>query len=198
MDKFYIKEGDAWLGPLSEIEFEFRKAGKDSFEYWKPEFCKNQILHPSLCSHTKTWIKSRQEEEHKFIFESSQHEEAKSDKSINFIYSDKSLETNEENADETKSDREAGMRKKPQYEKAAVNSFKPGNLFKIIVIIIGFALVIISAYYVNSKLNLLFYQDTFIQESVRKMEYKTNDIMKETKVIKDMIDSVNLRMEKYH
>lgn len=204
MDKYYIKEGDTWLGPLSEIEFEFRKSGMDSFEYWKPEFCENHILHPSLCSHTKTWMKPQQHDEQKTIekkAESKAPETVQEKPAIknDVIISAKPLDPDEEELVE-KPGPESEKEQQPQQQVTDTGRHprEAGILFKIIVIIIGFVLVLGAGYYVNSKLSVLFYQDVIIQESVRNMEYYTRDMVDETKAIKSEIDSLNARIDKQY
>jgi len=198
MDKFYIKEGNVWLGPLSEIEFEFRKSELDSFEYWKPEFCSNHILHPGLCSHTKTWIRSQQKNKQDKVFESTQQEKEKLVRKGNNEYSAKPHKSEEESVEKTMQLSESKPETKQQFEQEEDRSHEVSTLFKVIVIILGFVMVIIAAFYVNSKFKELSNQDLMIRESFRYIEYNTRDMHDETKKIKDGIDSLNLKIEKQY
>jgi hypothetical protein len=195
MDKFYIKEGEMWLGPLSEIEFEFRKSGKESFEYWKTEFCSNHILHPQLCAHTKTWVKSSDEKK--------KTETVQAEKTVDQPDQRKEVILNAEAMDRPEESEEHPKIKETDSKQTIIrdtqketNTKEPGTWFKIMVIIIGFVLVLGAGFYVNSKLSVLFYQDIIIQESVRNIEYYSRDMIRETDEIKLEIDTLNARFNK--
>ena len=179
MDGYYIREENVWLGPLSEYEFKIRKAESDEFEYWEPGFCPNHVLHPHLCSHTKTWVKppvppkDKSEELHKQVI-------------LNAKPLDREDEIPEVPSTAEKHSKETEVKK--TREKALR---EPGMAFKLFVIIIGFMLVFAAGFYVNSKLSVMFYQDIIIQESVKDIEYYTRDMINETKEIRNNIDTLN-------
>ncbi len=183
MDSYYIKEGNVWLGPLSEHEFEHRKAGSDEFVYWKPGFCPNLVLHPHLCSHTKSWVKPQI---------------ATEDKPSEELHKPVILEAKPLDRDDEMIETPAQEGNKPAKEKVnktrKETSKDPGMAFKLFVIIIGFLLVFIAGFYVNSKLSVMFYQDIIIQESVKDIEYYTRDMINETKEIRNDIDTLNAVM----
>jgi len=184
MDSYYIKEGNVWLGPLSEHEFEHRKAGSDEFVYWKPGFCPNLVLHPHLCSHTKSWVKPP------IATEDNPSEELHKPVILNAKPLDPEDEMPEAPVEEDKK-----STKETEVKKVLEKTSKdPGMAFKLFVIIIGFILVFIAGFYVNSKLSVMFYQDIIIQESVKDIEYYTRDMINETKEIRNDIDTLNAVM----
>lgn len=185
-NKYYIKEGDVWLGPLSGTEFEFRKADVNEFAYWKPEFCSNHVLHPHLCKHIKKWVKP--EEPVKEKAEEKSIAEPLPAKPREVILGAEALEMDDKTVKSTE-EGESGKQIKPKDRKNQTK--EPGIGFKLLVIIIGFILILVAGMYVNSKLSVMFYQDIIIHESVKNIEYFSRDMINESKEMKKNIDSLN-------
>lgn len=186
-NKYYIKEGDVWLGPLSGTEFEFRKVDAKEFIYWKPEFCSNHVLHPHLCKHAKKWIKPKE------VVKENVEEKAIVEplpiKTREVILGAEALETDDNTV---KSEEEIGKQQQTKPQKDRQNQTKEAGIgFKLLVIIIGFILILVAGMYVNSKLSIMFYQDIIIQESVKNIEYFSRDMINESKEMKKNIDTLN-------
>ncbi|NOX86787.1 MAG: hypothetical protein GXO86_12630 [Chlorobi bacterium] len=67
-----------------------------------------------------------------------------------------------------------------------------GYLLKLAVIVIGFLLVIMAGFYVNSRLSVVKYQDTIIRNYIEQMDDRTKDIFKEQQALQKKMDSLKL------
>ncbi len=297
MDKYYIKENKGWSGPFMESEFEVKITGMEDVIFWKAEFCPNHILHPALCSHSKTMTKREEkmpeetgiqtvapiQESAKVPEESSAIKktttapkqeavpEEKSDevptepardvrtgensrksalepepeitvkdtvsaeepedkiekpvpeKETKPKQKEKDNQTEEKSVKKEESTKETAQmsskpalgttREKPvqatplEVQSSADLPEKPGTprtgkeerqgyLLKLTVIIIGFLLVLLAGYYVNSRLSVVKYQDTIIRNYIEEMDDRTKEIVKEQQVLQKKMDSLKLLISK--
>lgn len=185
MGNYYIRENGIWLGPMSLTEFEFRKSNTEKLLYWHPDYCPNKVLHPQLCSHTKTWVKPIEENHAQEDSGRVHHKQV-------------ILDARPLDPDEPDSDPDSERVKKGKTSRVPDQFDRSGDekslKYKLSIIIIGFLLVLLAGFYVNSKLSIMFYQDLIIQESVKDIEYVTQNMIMETMEIQEDIDSLNAVM----
>ncbi len=83
----------------------------------------------------------------------------------------------------------------PASQNASAND-KPGNYTKLAVIMIGFLLVILAGFYVNSRLSVMKYQDKIIRNYIEDVDVKTKLIAERQKILEQKVDSLDLWLSK--
>ena len=102
----------------------------------------------------------------------------------------------ESKAVEEKPVKEKTSKTRPPVEPVAKETDKQGYLLKMAVIVIGFLLVILAGFYVNSRLSVVKYQDTIIRNYIEEIDNRTNEIVKEQQVLQKKMDSLKLLLGK--
>lgn len=73
---------------------------------------------------------------------------------------------------------------------------KQSYLLKLAVIVIGFLLVILAGFYVNSRLSVVKYQDAIIRNYIDDINSRTGEIVKEQRVLQQKMDSLKVLLGK--